>query len=179
MQDWSSDGRFILYRETDPKTYDLYAWELGAKKRIPVAATPSAERDGQFSHDARWVAYASDESGPFEIYAQPFPGPGSKVRISTGGGLQPRWRRDGKEIFYVAPDNTLMSVPVQFSGPDSMEPGAAVQLFRTNIINNPLFVPKPAYVVSPDGQRFLMIVFDDTAASSITMLLHWKPPKEN
>src|SRR5262249_2173060 len=97
--DWSFDGRFLLYRSTDPKTlHDLWALPMdGDRTPFPVVRTNFQERDGQFSPDAKWIAYQSDESGRFEIYIQPFPGPGERVPISTNGGAQVRWRSDGKE----------------------------------------------------------------------------------
>ena len=92
-------------------------WDLGVpstwmatSKPIQVTQTPYNEMGSQFSSDGHWIAFESDESGRNEIYVQPFPGPGAKTIVSTGGGLQPRWRRDGKELFYVAPDGKLMAV---------------------------------------------------------------------
>ena len=177
--DWSSDGRYILYREIDAKNgFDQWALPVyGDKKPIPLATTPFEERDGQFSPDVRWVVFSSSESGRSEIYVQPFPGPGGKVQISTNGGAQPRWRHDGKEIFYIAADNTLMSVPIKVSpAGDSVEPSAPVSLFRTRVFSNVVLGGKQQYAVSRDGQRFLMIVSaEDAAVSPITVLLNWKP----
>jgi len=181
--DWSSDGRYILYRETDVKNgYDLLAVPVsGDKKSIPISTTPNEERDGQFSSDVRWVAYSSNVSGRAAIYVQPFPGPGGRVTVSTSGGAQPRWRHDGKEIFYLAPDKSLMSVPLKFSADGSaIEPGIPVPLFRTRILSNVALGGKQQYDVTRDGQRFLAIVApDDAAASPITILLNWKHAKDN
>ena len=104
--DWSPDGRFVLYRSPGPMTgFDLWALPLdGDRKPFPVVQTTFEERDGQFSPDGKWIAYQSNESGRVEIYVQPFPGTGRKERISTSGGTQVRWRRDGKELFYIALD---------------------------------------------------------------------------
>jgi Tol biopolymer transport system component len=92
VTDWSRDGRFLLYRASDPKMdWDIWALPLdGEQKPIPVVQTKFEERDGQFSPDGKWIAYQSDETGRFEIYVQPFPGPGEKKRISINGGAQVR-----------------------------------------------------------------------------------------
>jgi hypothetical protein len=104
---------------------------------------------------------------------QPFPGPGSKHQISTGGGTQVRWRPDGRELFYVSPDGRLMSVPIRLS-PDgkSADPGAPVPLFvARNAVAPGLY--RQSYSVSPDGQRFLMLTVEQTA-SPIAVILNWK-----
>ena len=122
--DWSPDGRFVLYRynsiqaslpSTSSTGWDIWALPLdGDRKPFPVVQTNFEERDGQFSPDGKWIAYQSNESGRFEIYVQPFPGPARKWGpISTNGGAQVRWRRDGKELFYIALDDRLMAVPIQ------------------------------------------------------------------
>ena len=117
VTDWSRDGRFILFRNVDPATsHDLWALPLeGNKTPFPVVRTRFTESYGQFSPDGNWIAYQSDESGRVEIYVQPFPGPGTKVPISTSGGAQMRWSDDGKELFYLALDGRLMAVPLQRS----------------------------------------------------------------
>jgi Tol biopolymer transport system component len=108
---WSP--QFLLYAVQDPKTRsDLFALPLvGEPKPVPVATTSFDEVQGQFSPDGRWVAYASNESGPYEIYIRPFPSSGGKWQVSTGGGVAPRLRHDGHELFYVAPDNRMMAAP--------------------------------------------------------------------
>ena len=119
--DWSHDGRFLLYTHVDPRTHaDLWVLPLAGNGTPSGTATPFAntefsEEQGRFSPDARWIAYASDESGRSEIYIQPFPAPpngGSKIPISRDGGSEPRWRRDGKELFYFSPDGKLMAADV-------------------------------------------------------------------
>jgi Tol biopolymer transport system component len=174
-QDWSPDGRFLLYMQMDPKTGDdLWVLPLfGERKPFPYVNTSFNEANGQFSPDGRWVAYQSDESGQIEIYVRPFPGPGGKWQISTGGGIEPRWRRDGKELFYIAPDGKLMAAPTQGAG-QTVEAGAAVALFQTRIVGGGQYRLKQQYAVAPDGQRFLInITAADATASPITIVTNW------
>jgi eukaryotic-like serine/threonine-protein kinase len=176
--DWSPDGRFLLYRSVDPKTgYDLWALPMnGDQKPFPVVQTNFDERDAQFSPDGKWIAYQSNESGRFEIYIQPFPGPGSKLQVSTNGGAQVRWGPDGKELFYMALDARLMAVPIQLaSNPQTAEPGSPTPLFATRV-GGALQGFMQQYDVSSDGQRFLMNTITEEAASPITVVLNWKPP---
>jgi Tol biopolymer transport system component len=175
--DWSPDGRVVLYRLVSPKTgNDLFVLSLDERKTVAVAQTPADEREGQFSPDGNWLAFVSNESGRPEVYVQPFPGPGQRQSISSNGGGQPRWRRDGKELFYIALDGRMMAVPIELLGDHTVAASAPVPLFVTNIgapvqINN-----RHQYAVSRDGQRFLMNTIVDEAAAPITLLVNWRPP---
>ena len=164
---WSPDGRFLLYSTVDPKTkVDLWVLPLvGDRKPFPFLQTEFNEFNGQFSPDGRWIAYTSDESGRNEIYVGPFPGPGGKQQISTSGGRQPKWRGDGKEIFYLAPDNKLMATVV--SGQvASLVVGALRPLFEVH--------PYDAYDVTTDGRRFLVdTAVEQKASAPITLVLNW------
>jgi len=174
--DWSSDGQFVLYKQQDSKvgTFDLFALRVqGDRTPIRVAATPYDERDGQFSPDGTLIAFESNESGTPEIYLQPFPGPGQKTRISANGGTQVRWRGNGRELFYVAADNTLMSVPMG-PGANRSGIGAPVPLFKTRLVPSST-ISRQQYVVTSDGQRFLMITTENGPAPPITLLLNWQP----
>ena len=181
---WNSaafpDGRFLLIRSIDPQTgYDLWILPVsGDKKAFPFLKTPFQEQNGQFSPDGKWIAYQSNESGRFEIYVQPFPGPGGKFQISTNGGAQPRWNKNGKEIFYVSLDSQMMAAPVKLS-PDarSLETGTPAALFPVRIAGGPApIVSKQQYAVSSDGQRFLVnLAVDEGSASPITLILNWSP----
>jgi Tol biopolymer transport system component len=179
-EDWSSDGRFLLFRSGGPQTgNDLWILPVaGDKKPFPFLKTPFDERDGQFSPDSRWIAYQSNESGQFEIYVQPFPGPGGKFRISSNGGAQPRWNKNSQEIFYVSLDSKMMAAPVKLS-PDgqSLQTGTPAALFPVRIAGGPVpGVNKQQYAVSSDSQRFLVnLAADEGAASPITLILNWKP----
>jgi serine/threonine protein kinase/Tol biopolymer transport system component len=177
--DWSRDGRYILYRKiallarTDAVVgSDL--WASPVDRNVPpfaIAKTPFDERTGQFSPDSAWVAFESNESGRFEIYVQPFPEPSQKTIVSKDGGLQPRWSPDGKEIFFIAPDGELLSVSLRFSRDGrSVDPAAPVPLFHSRVGSGG---SNPDYVITPDGQRFLMNTFVEQTAAPLTMILNW------
>jgi hypothetical protein len=141
-----------------------------------VAQGPYDERDGQFSPDGKWVAYETDESGRRSIYLQPFPGSTGKRLVSTGGGSQPRWRRDGRELFYIAPDGYLMAVPMgEAAGPSGI--GIPVRLFKARLAPFSV-ISRQQYAVSRDGQRFLIVAGDDAPVPPITLILNWKPPTQ-
>jgi serine/threonine protein kinase len=179
--DWSSDGRFLLFNSIDPQTgYDQWVLPFsGDKKPFPFLKTPFNEVLGQFSPDGKWVAYESDESGRFEIYVQPFPGPGAKFQISTNGGAQPRWNKNGKEVFYVSLDSKMMASPLKLSSDgQSLETGTPAALFPVRIAGGPLVLDKQQYAVSSDGQRFLVnLTLEEDRTSPITLIYNWKPPK--
>ena len=167
---WSADGRFILYRSGGgPTGNDLFVLPLsGDRKPIPFVNTQFGEVTGAFSPDGRWVAYVSNESGRNEVYVAPFPGPGGKRQVSTGGGTQPRWRRDGMEMFYFTPDNTLMAAAVDGRGA-SFEAGEVKPLFETRRTG-----ARSQYAVSTDGQRFLINTASEQAASApIAVVVNW------
>jgi serine/threonine protein kinase/Tol biopolymer transport system component len=181
---WSADGRFLLVTKTDAAGLnDLWAVPMvGQQKPFPVVESPFDERRAQFSPDDRWVAYESNESGQFEIYIRPFPGPGGKRQISTAGGTQVRWRRDGKELFYVAPDGRLMaaSISTGLNG-QTVTTAGVVPLFMTHFASGANIVADTCqYDVAPDG-RFLMNVSvdDDVRAPPITIMVNWRSALKN
>lgn len=173
--DWSSDGRFILYEvNAGPQTrFDLWVLPLfGDRQPFPFLQGEFDETHAQFSPDGRFVAYVSNESGRPEVYVQSFPGPGGKWQVSTGGGDQPQWRRDGKELFYVAPDKNLMAVPVTVGG--SFETGTPVSLFRTRVRTTALTDERNNYIFTPDGQRFLISnLLEEGNKQPIMVVLNW------
>ena len=139
-------------------------------------ARAANETWGQFSPDGRWVAYQSNESGRFEIYVRPFPGPGGQWTVSTSGGVYPRWSPDGKELYYLAPGGTLMAASVAVKGA-TLEAGTPWRSSRpaSSAAGRSLVGARQQYDVAPDG-RFLINVETGSAIPPITLLLNWKPP---
>jgi serine/threonine protein kinase/Tol biopolymer transport system component len=177
VNDWSLDGRYLLYTETSTGL-DLFALPdplgAGERKPIPVANSGFNESQGQFSPDGRWVAYASDESGRHEIYVVPFPpgdGRTSKSLVSSAGGLQPRWRADGKELYYLGLDGSVMAVDTKTA--PAFQAATPHALFRsptipyaTNIVHR--------YDATRDGKKFLMVnVLVGELSSPVTVVLNW------
>jgi Tol biopolymer transport system component len=178
--DWSRDGRWLLFRSIAGAATELDVWALSLtadRTPVPVAATKFEERDAQFSPKARWIAYQSNESGRNEIYVQPFQHDGEKVRISTAGGVQARWRADGRELFYLTLDGQLMATPIAF-GPDesTVVAGTAAALFRAPV-GAVQDRSTQHYVVSRDGQRFLLDTVVEAQAAPMTIVLNWRPPR--
>ena len=172
--DWSRDSRFIIYYVVDPKTkadvWALPAPGSGEAGAFPVVRTEANEIAGTLSPDGRWLAYASDVSGRYEVYVQSFPGGGGKRQVSTGGGIGPRWRRDGRELFYYSGDGKLMASPVR-SG-ESLEVDESVSLFEFRA--GTLLVTFTPYAVTADGQRFLINAVVDTEPNApLTVVVNW------
>jgi Tol biopolymer transport system component len=177
--DVSRDGHYLLFTTQSAKTgVDLMALPLtGDEKPFPVVHTNHDEVEGQFSPDGRWIVYVSNESGANEVYAQPFPGPGDRLRVSTAGGAHPRWRLDGGEVFYVTPDNHLMAATVRVSE-GSLDISAPAQLFRVRFatgtnINLAAGLQRPQYAVAPDGRFLINTAVDDSTPRPIRVLLNW------
>jgi Tol biopolymer transport system component len=166
-RDLTIDGKYLVYARQSAKTdYDIWVLPLtGERKPFPIVQTPFAEMDARLSPDGRAIAFDSTETGRREIFVQPFPGPGAKTQVSSDGGRWPRWRRDGKEIYYVAPDGMLMSMPIDVAA-SPVTTGSAQRLFPTSLTD--------WYEPAPDGQRFLIIKTVSDPAP-VTILFNWKP----
>jgi dipeptidyl aminopeptidase/acylaminoacyl peptidase len=150
---WSPDGQFILVVKNSVETSnDVWVLPLaGNRKPYPFLRTAVAENWAAFSPDGRWVAFSSTETGRAEVYVTPFPAGGRRWRVSTEGGSQARWRRDGKELFYLAPDRMLMAAAVNVQGAD-FNVGSIEPLFEFRFP----YGQYHAFDVSADGQRFLL-----------------------
>lgn len=161
--DWSRDGRYLIYYQIDPVTkYDVWALPLtGGGKPFPVLHNPFNEHRATLSPDTHWLAYTSDETGQDEVYLQSFPSPGRKWKVSVAGGGRPVWSRDGKELFYMAGDRTLMVSAVTPGA--TLETGTPRPLFPTHLSITRFFD------VSPDGRRFLLV---DPLPNPVTPPMH-------
>jgi Tol biopolymer transport system component len=175
--DWSPDGKFILFGVLSPKTnVDLWILPMsGDQKPTPFIQTEFTEVQGRFSPDGRWLAYTSNESGSYQVYVQSFPTSGGKWQVSTGGGAQPQWRRDGKELFYLAPDRKIMAVEVNSTGPTFVA-GVPKPLFEAHV--STIFPGGagnwPYYAVTGDGQRFLVnTLVGDSQSAPLTVVMNW------
>jgi len=169
---WSADGRFIAYINTSIKDKTQNdVWILptfGDGKPFPLLQTPANEIDAQFSPDGRWIAYVSDESGTNQVYIAPFPTLGGKWQISRSGGVEPRWRGDGKEIFFLSPDNKLMAVTLN-AKESNLEVGNAQPLFDVHPANPPGY----HYDVTSNGKRFLVDTTTDWNSAPLALVINW------
>ena len=175
-QDVAPDGNHVLYASLDPETgFDLWTVPLaGAPTPAVFLKTPFQEAGAQFSPDGRWVAYHSNESGRYEVYVQAIAEQQGRIQVSTAGGGQPRWRRDGKEIFYVSLDSHVMAASITTRpGSHGLEFGEPASLFAVDITGGPILLNNTAhYWPTPDGQRFLINVSIDPTPP-INLLYNW------
>jgi Tol biopolymer transport system component len=185
---WSQGGQVLAFFENNPTTgLDIWVLRMGdpstssgpsppagsgqVRKAQPFLRTPFNESVPRFSPDGRWLAYVSDESSRYEIYVQPYPGPGGKWQISADGGTEPAWNLNGRELFYRSGDKMMA---VQVTTQPSFSVGKPRLLFQGTYLTTPL--TSPNYDVSPDGQRFLMLKASDqtrVAPTQINVVLNW------
>jgi serine/threonine-protein kinase len=169
---WSPDGQLLAFMENNPTTgYDIWVLRLSDHKMQPFLRTPFNESVPRFSPDGRWLAYISNESGRYEIYVQPYPGPGGKWQVSTEGGTEPAWNPNGRELFYRSGDKMMA---VDITTQPSFAAGKPRVLFEGRYVPTPATAPN--YDVSPDGQRFLMLKPNEQEASAptqINVVLNW------
>jgi eukaryotic-like serine/threonine-protein kinase len=176
---FSPDGQLLAFAEINANTgYDIWVLRLSdpsagsgqVRKAQPFLRTPFTESGPSFSPDGHWLAYISDESGRYEIYVQPYPGPGGKYQISTDGGTEPAWNPNGRELFYRSGEKMMA---VDITTQPSFSAGKPKMLFQGPYA--PSSATFPFYDVSPDGQRFLMIKPNEQTPSvtQIVVVQNW------
>ncbi len=171
---WSKDGKFIAYEFFGvPGMVGEDIWVLplgGTQQPFPFIHSQFEKLQPRFSPDGRWIAYQSDETGRDEIYVAPFPGPGGRRQLSLSGGTRPRWRGDGRELFFLGLDNRLMAVDIRTSG-GQLEPGAPKALFQTCA---KVLALRGVHDVTPDGSKFVITTtLPEQNATPLTLVTNW------
>ena len=171
-QDWSPDGAWLAYTHSDPTRLtreDIWLLAaVGDRDPLPLLRTEFNEREAQFSPDGRWIAYTSDETGKTDVFVRSMTGSGSRLKISVDGGGEPRWRADGEELFYVGPARQMMVVDI--GSAESLLPGTPRLLFDTPVGQTLHW----DYVVTRDGQRFIIKQPVGEGSSPMTVVLNWR-----
>jgi Tol biopolymer transport system component len=182
--DWSRDGRFVIYTENHPKTRaDIWyapveSGKMDEKAAVKVLGTDAVESQGQLSPDGKWLAYYSDESGKGQVYIRPFPSGSQVWKVSNDGGREPRWRSDGKELFFTSPPVTaraiLMAVAIDADGRGGLRIGPPQKLFEVRayviVPQNNAFLYSP----HPDRQRFLVNELVETGDPTVNVITNWQ-----
>jgi Tol biopolymer transport system component len=172
--DWSRDGNLVIYMHAERRSghgFNIWALPL-VGERTPFAAVEAPATNARLSPDGRWLAYDSDETGSPEVYVRPFPDTTAGVwRISDHGGSEPKWRRDGKELFYLGPNQLLMRVRTQTTSGFEADP--PVPLFQTPSVGRITIGLGNSFDVAADGQRFLFIAPADESSKPITVFVNW------
>jgi hypothetical protein len=170
--DWGSDGRTILIQHNDGTNFDISGLDVETGTLTPVLHTPATEGQGRLSPDQRWLAHISDESGQFEVYVRPFRRPGESTLVSESGGNQPRWRRDGRELFYLTREGDLMAVDVD-TDVSHVRLGPRRRLFRARVPNESTVFASD-YAPTANGTAFVMnVLTSDVGPESLTALLNF------
>jgi Tol biopolymer transport system component len=173
---WSPNGQSIIYSQLNTRTnVDLHLLSLaGEKKSTGVLQTNFIEAQARFSPNGRWVSYISNETGQFEVYVESFPVTGGKLAISNGGGSQPQWRADGRELYYYSPDRKLMAVEVNGDGP-TFKAGEAKSLFEIRVsAADQNFPGNGYYTVTHDGKRFLVSsILEAPERQQVNVIVNW------
>jgi Tol biopolymer transport system component len=167
LDEWTPDGQFIIFH-----TGDRAVWAVpvsGDRKPRMLSNTPYSKDEVHVSPDGRWVAYNGDESGRWEVYVARFPDVTDRRQVSSAGGVQPRWRRDSRELYYLSLDGAVMAAAVQDSQRDSLI-AAPRALFQTTMSPSPNV---PQYDVTADGERFLVLEPARSGGEPVTFILNW------
>jgi eukaryotic-like serine/threonine-protein kinase len=169
--DWSRDGRWLAYVVTTDRGFDIWALDVREKTARPIVNSPANDVQPRFSPDGRWLAYASDETGEWQVYVQGFGDVAGRWQVSRSGGGQPTWRGDGKELFFLGLDGRLFAVTA--AGTQTFEPGSPQALFQTAVPS--MLAPfRTGYATAADGQRFLLgNLRPDREPTAITLVLNW------
>ena len=165
--DWSRDGKYVIYE----RGADLWLLTIPELRATQFLKASSTLKNGQFSPDGKWVAYSSNESGRWEVYVTSFPEAHGKWQVSNAGGDQPRWRNDGKELFYLAPDSKMMALPVKTG--TNFDAGTPTALFQANPRELVATSEQFSYDVSQDGQKFLVNTQLKTGMAPMSVVLNW------
>ena len=172
LMDWSPDGRFLLFWYQGPTSADLAATSAdGAGEPFPIATGPGMDIDARFSPDGEWLAFQSDETGRAEVYIQDFPDGARRRQVSTDGGLEPSWRGDGRELYYISPEGALMAIAIDLD--DEITAGRPRELFRLDAATTARGI-EAAFDVSADGERFLVGYTPGERAQAITVVTDWR-----
>jgi Tol biopolymer transport system component len=170
--DWSRDGRFLVFHRSPGGSPPWSLWVLplgGERKPFPYKVSSADNIGARLSPNGRWLAYSTNESGTYQIVVQPFPDPsGGKWQVSANGGMLPVWRRDGREIFYLAPSGELVAVSV--NADSTFAVGGSTTLFRTPLASAAQGSP---FEAAADGQRFLFAIPTANAMPPMTTILSW------
>lgn len=172
LGDWSPDGTELVYTRIDgASSFDLWIARADDGSARPLLATPANEMQARISPDGRWLAYASDESGVLEVYVELYPELGDKRKVSVGGGGQPQWRADQRELFYLSADRSVVAVETKTSG--EMDFGTPRPLFRASLRGNPADA-RELYAAAADGSKFLLAgPVEENADRPITVIVDW------
>jgi Tol biopolymer transport system component len=172
VSDWSRDGRYLLMDRGNIGATDLWVFPVSdPEKAFPLVQSPFLEHGGQFSPDGRWVAYVSQHSGRDEVYVTSFPGGGTRWQVSGSGGTQPRWRGDGRELFFVSANGDMTAAAVDGTGA-RFEVKDVRSLFRVNMFAGPRF-GLYGYDVSPDGKRLLVNDAGEANVPRVALVTNW------
>ena len=177
---WSPDDKYVVFSRPQPKssgTYDTWLIPLdGDRKARPFLETPFDKVQARISPDGRWIAYSTNESGMYQVVVQTFPDPnGGRWQITAEGGMEPKWRRDGRELYYLAFDGKLMSVSI--TGP-VFQAGRPASLFQTPLIVSRQPIRDRRYDVAPDGRFLIVTPAATTATLPTTVVVNWQAALE-
>jgi len=170
---WSQDGRYLAYARQTGSNWDIHILPMsGDRKPFPIAQGPGIQEAPNFSFNGKWLAYDSEESGKFQVYVISFPAADRIRQISNNGGVEPRWRQDGKELYYLALDGKMMAAGISAGSEITSEVPRV--LFDTGFGVKPAGSGSRLYAVTPDGERFLLLKpVAEAATTPITVVLNW------